>query len=71
MQQELQHTGGMARSHNILANETVHALSYMTAQVKRYAVFVLKEACHAILLDVIKLVAQICMMNILCQNINF
>ena len=40
MQQELQHTGGMARSHNILANETVHALSYMTAQVKRYAVFV-------------------------------
>ncbi|XP_020626137.1 ubiquitin conjugation factor E4 A-like [Orbicella faveolata] len=35
MQQELQHTGGMARSNNILANETVHALSYMTAQVKR------------------------------------
>ncbi|KAL9957844.1 hypothetical protein ACROYT_G034792 [Oculina patagonica] len=35
MQQELAHTGGMARSHNILANETVHALSYMTAEVKR------------------------------------
>lgn len=34
-EQELQHTGGMARSHNILANETVRALSYMTAEIKR------------------------------------
>ncbi|KAJ7373174.1 Ubiquitin conjugation factor E4 A [Desmophyllum pertusum] len=34
-QQELQHTGGMARSHNILANETVRALSNMTAELKR------------------------------------
>lgn len=32
---ELQHTGGMARSHNILANETVRCLSYMTADIKR------------------------------------
>lgn len=34
-QQELQHTSGMARSHNILANETVHALSYLTADIKQ------------------------------------
>lgn len=34
-EQELQHTGGMARSHNILANETVRALSYMTAEIKK------------------------------------
>lgn len=34
-EQELQYTGGMARSHNILANETVRTLSYMTADIKR------------------------------------
>lgn len=34
-EQELQHTGGMARNHNILANETVRSLSYMTADIKR------------------------------------
>ena len=34
----MQHTSGMARSHNILANETVRALSYITADIKQWVI---------------------------------
>ena len=34
----MQHTSGMARSHNILANETVRALSYITTDIKQWVI---------------------------------
>jgi hypothetical protein len=44
-QRELEVSIRMARTHNILANETVKALAYLTVEIKRYvSIYTIKNA---------------------------
>ena len=44
-QRELEGSTRMARTHNILANETVKALAYLTVEIKRYVSHIYHKKC--------------------------